>query len=92
VAPEDLGLSIRPAPAGTPIKPDPSPDEPLVFDVSSGKCTFDAVEKALLTQTLAHTRGNVTRTAALLGLTRASVRYRMETHGLSARAVEAKSV
>jgi two-component system, NtrC family, response regulator AtoC len=43
---------------------------------------LDAVEKQLITLALERTRGNQTRAAALLGLHRDQIRYRMEKYGL----------
>jgi DNA-binding NtrC family response regulator len=40
------------------------------------------VELGLIRQALARTDGNVTQAAKLLGLTRDTLRYRMEKHGL----------
>lgn len=43
---------------------------------------LEEVEKAFLTQALAHAQGNKTRAAALLGLSRDTFRYRLEKYGI----------
>ena len=43
---------------------------------------LDDVERELITLALERTRGNQTRAAALLGLHRDQIRYRMEKYGL----------
>jgi DNA-binding NtrC family response regulator len=43
---------------------------------------LEALERSLLEQALARTGGNKTQAAALLGLTRNTLRYRLEKHGL----------
>lgn len=53
-----------------------------IFDFERGNCKADDIEKSLILQALERTGGNVSRAARLVGLTRASMRYRMERHGL----------
>jgi two-component system response regulator AtoC len=53
-----------------------------IFEFDRGVFNAEAIEKELLSQALKHTRGNVSRAAKLIGLTRASMRYRMERYGL----------
>ncbi|MBC7771400.1 MAG: sigma-54-dependent Fis family transcriptional regulator [Pyrinomonadaceae bacterium] len=53
-----------------------------IFEFDRGIFNAEAIEKELLSQALKHTRGNVSRAAKLIGLTRASMRYRMERYGL----------
>ena len=43
---------------------------------------LEALESQLVRQALERTRGNVTKAAKLLGLTRDTLRYRMEKHGI----------
>lgn len=43
---------------------------------------LEALESQLVEQALEKTRGNVTKAAKLLGLTRDTLRYRMEKHGI----------
>ncbi len=76
---------------GTTITPDLLPDElrgaalpaaagPL--SLPPGGVDLEMLEKDLLAQALARTGGNQTKAAALLGLTRATLIYRMEKYGL----------
>lgn len=53
-----------------------------IFRFERGTFNAEAIEKDLLAQALQHTRWNVSRAAKLIGLTRASMRYRMERYGL----------
>lgn len=43
--------------------------------------TLDKIERTCLRQALAYSGGNVTRAAALLGITRDTLRYRLKKHG-----------
>ena len=43
---------------------------------------LEAVERSLLEQALRRTDGNKTQAAVLLGLTRDTLRYRLEKHGI----------
>jgi len=52
------------------------------FELPDGGLRLDEVERSLLEQALARTAGNQTRAAALLGLSRATLIYRMEKFGL----------
>ena len=56
----------------------------LYVDFSRGNCTLAAVEKQLLQAALAHTKGNISEAARLLGLTRGGLRHRLEKLGLDA--------
>jgi DNA-binding NtrC family response regulator len=47
-----------------------------------GPVSLDALERAHLQQALAQCGGNVTQSAKLLGISRDTLRYRMERHGL----------
>jgi DNA-binding NtrC family response regulator len=44
--------------------------------------TLDAAEKAMLVSALEQARHNVSKAARLLGITRMTMRYRMEKHGI----------
>lgn len=45
---------------------------------------LDEVEAGLLAETMKHCEGNQSRAAALLGINRATLRKKLETHGLLA--------
>jgi two-component system response regulator AtoC len=82
VGPEELGL----------VPGAPEPDygfEPhgngrLTFDFVDGTHKASDVERELIVQALAFTRGNVSRAAKLIGMQRSSFRYRIERYGLGA--------
>ncbi len=57
---------------------DPVPSGPAV----GGGISLDQVERDLLQKALEQTGGNVTQAARLLGISRDTLRYRMEKHGL----------
>lgn len=52
-------------------------DRGVDYELPSSGIDFSALERAMLVQALALSRGNQTQAAALLGLTRDQVRYRM---------------
>jgi len=52
------------------------------FDFEDGIHMAEDVEKELMTQALAFTRGNVSSAARLIGMQRSSFRYRIERYGL----------
>ncbi|MGE4197951.1 MAG: sigma-54-dependent transcriptional regulator [Phycisphaerales bacterium] len=54
-----------------------------IFKFEHGNFNAEAIEKDLLAQALQYTRWNVSRAAKLIGLTRASMRYRMERYSLN---------
>ena len=58
------------------------------FALPSEGVNLEDVEKMLVTQALERTHGNQTRAAALLGLHRDQIRYRMEKFGLKKADVE----
>jgi two-component system, NtrC family, response regulator AtoC len=45
--------------------------------------TLDDAEKAMLLNALEQSRHNVSKAARLLGITRMTMRYRMDKHGIS---------
>jgi len=66
-------------------------DEPgIAFELPKNGVDFGALERVVLEQALARSRGNQTRAASLLGLTRDQIRYRMSKFGM-ARAPAARS-
>lgn len=56
--------------------------ETVVFDFSKGPIDFEALERRLIVQALEQARGNVSRAAAMIGLNRGALRYRIERLGL----------
>ncbi len=50
--------------------------------VSTSQMTLDAMEKSLIENALKQSGGNVSEAARLLGITRMTIRYRMDKHGL----------
>lgn len=89
VEPEHLGIEFgEPAAAATPAGQSANPlpmdsDGMPIFDFTRGVVKADDIEKSLIMQALRQTGGNVSRAATLIGLTRASMRYRMEQYNLS---------
>jgi DNA-binding NtrC family response regulator len=57
-------------------------DAPSAFALPAGGVNLEDVEKTLVAQALDRAHGNQTRAAALLGLHRDQIRYRMEKFGL----------
>ena len=45
--------------------------------------TLDEMEKAMITRTMQHHQGNITRVAAALGLSRAALYRRFEKYGIT---------
>ncbi len=58
----------------------------LEIDLPPGRVTLDELECALIEATLERTRGNVSRTADLLGLSRGALRNKLARHGIDAHA------
>ena len=58
------------------------------FKLPAGGIQLEDLEKDLIRQALEQARGNKTRAAELLGLTRDTLRYRVEKYGLSAEGDE----
>lgn len=64
------------------VMPGRMPTAPVPPNGENGGLQLDVVERDLLVQALARTAGNVTQAARLLGVSRDTLRYRMEKHGL----------
>jgi len=86
LAPADFGLAEPgpsvPKPAAAAAPTTPGNANPLHFDFEQGPHTADAVERELIVQALARTKGNVSAAARLVGMQRSSLRYRIERYGL----------
>ena len=74
ICPSDLALSSLAGPGGTAVSPAAAAGEGL---------SMEAAERSLLLQALERSDGNVTAAAKLLAVSRDTVRYRMQKHGLS---------
>lgn len=86
--PSDSG-ALATASAGSPAQPGPpEPDLPASLDavadalVRSGQCALDEVEATLVRSALRHAKGNISRAAGLLQVTRAQAEYRVKKLGL----------
>ncbi len=73
-----LGLPTRELEPVTRPEPDAPDSVRVEFDFARQDCTLQAVERRLLTAALEHSRGNISQAARLLGLTRGSLRHRLE--------------
>jgi two-component system response regulator AtoC len=78
IRPEHLPPEVTAATGGT------SGDARL-FPLPSEGLKLEDVERELIEQAMARMDGNVTRAAALLGISRDTLRYRLEKHGGEAR-------
>ncbi|MCC7291526.1 MAG: sigma-54-dependent Fis family transcriptional regulator [Phycisphaerales bacterium] len=58
-------------------------DGATAFDFASQDCRVETVERRLLRAALAHTQGNISEAARLLGLTRGALRHRLEKLGIA---------
>jgi DNA-binding NtrC family response regulator len=67
----DLALPLHLAPAEEPVLP-----------VAAAGMTLDEAEKLMIENALQQSHGNISEAARLLGITRMTIRYRMEKHGL----------
>jgi len=76
---ETIGLSALPPEFGGPEKPGASQSG---FVLPSGGIDLDAVEKDLINQALHLADGNKSLAARLLSLSRDTLRYRLEKHGI----------
>jgi DNA-binding NtrC family response regulator len=57
-------------------------EEPTAFTLPDTGVDLAEVERRFVEQALQRTQGNVTKAAALLGLSRDTLRYRMEKFGI----------
>ncbi len=85
VAVEDLGLATNstptgPAPTGTVAV---APGGQIRIELAEGGVSLEAIERALLVAALAKTGGNQSAAARLLGVSRDTLRYRVEKYGLA---------
>lgn len=71
ISEHDLGLPQMAAVNGNPVAQGDAP------------VTLDGAEKAMLLNALEQSRNNVSKAARLLGITRMTMRYRMDKHGIS---------
>jgi len=55
----------------------------VASDTSETQMTLDDAEKAILLSALEQARNNVSQAARQLGITRMTMRYRMDKHGIS---------
>jgi DNA-binding NtrC family response regulator len=69
-----LGLQPRLSSSRANVSAD---DNALHVEFASADCTLESMERKLITAALAHTDGNVSETARLLGLSRGSLRRRI---------------
>jgi DNA-binding NtrC family response regulator len=75
---DDLALGPRPAPA----LPRPAPGEAARPPAPAAGASLEAVERQHLLQALEQSHWNVTRAARRLDISRDTLRYRIEKHGL----------
>jgi two-component system response regulator AtoC len=74
IRPDDLPDEIKPGGRALDLEPG--------FRLPAGGIDLESLERDLIRQALEQTRGNKTRAAALLGLSRDTLRYRLEKYGL----------
>jgi DNA-binding NtrC family response regulator len=77
--PEHLGLAAATGGASPTVEPDGS----VHVDFARGAIDLEQVERSLIEQALAHAGWNRGQAARLLGLTKETLRYRIEKYGLS---------
>jgi len=78
----DRWLNLPSAPDGT--RRDVPEDRAAVVISLDGRTTLDEMEARILSVALERTAGNVSAAARLLGISRQTLRYRVEKHGLAA--------
>jgi two-component system response regulator AtoC len=74
IRPDDLPDEIKPGGRALDLEPG--------FRLPAGGIDLESLERDLIRQALEQARGNKTRAAALLGLSRDTLRYRLEKYGL----------
>jgi two-component system response regulator AtoC len=74
IRPDDLPDEIKPGGRALDLEPG--------FRLPAGGIDLESLERDLIRQALEQTRGNKTRAAALLGLSRDTLRYRLEKYGI----------
>ncbi|HSB82847.1 MAG TPA: helix-turn-helix domain-containing protein, partial [Candidatus Methylomirabilis sp.] len=80
--PEHLGLAVEKAKALLVVKP----GAPVQVDFSNGGIVLEDVERHLITEALQVAGWNRGRAAQLLGISKETLRYRIEKHQLQATA------
>jgi DNA-binding NtrC family response regulator len=82
----DLPTALPPAPTPTPSTTSsmtsPTTSSEAAFMLPEHGLSLEALERSLVEQALERTKGNKSQAARLLGLTRATLRYRIEKMGL----------
>jgi DNA-binding NtrC family response regulator len=76
-------LQLGPAPTQTDPGAAPAGDDRLSFPLD-GSLRMEQIERRILEEALRRSRGNVTQAARLLGMSRQTMRYRIEKHALKA--------
>ncbi len=69
-------------------RPQTTTDGDTVCFPLDGSVTLDDVERRMIEEALRHEHGNVTRTAARLGISRQTMRYRIAKHHIDAAALQ----
>ena len=88
-APEELPRAWLPDPISPQAPPPPGPlavihsSLPGEYHLPTAGINLEDLERSLLQQALERARNNQTRAAQLLGITRHTLRYRLEKHGLA---------
>jgi two-component system response regulator AtoC len=80
VGPDDLALSPVPLSTGRVM---PGPSGAVEIEFPKNGLSLEAVERALITRALQEAAGNQSAAARLLGISRDTLRYRLEKYGLA---------
>jgi DNA-binding NtrC family response regulator len=78
---ESVDLGLGPMPVGGEISATGLGDGLLTIDLSGG-IVLEDLERSIIERVLSQTGWNRTKSAQLLGLSRETLRYRIEKHGL----------